>query len=99
MICDDFVKGKAGNNWASVVDGKPDCFKAQLENNLVPGLKEELVPAFSNTTPAENIAIQVTVMDATKHFFSFRMLTRCGFPSITLEGTEQDWSNLRKNAE
>jgi hypothetical protein len=55
--CDEFVLGKAGNNWASVVDGKPDCFKKQIEDNLVEGLKEELVPDFSGTTAVESIAI------------------------------------------
>lgn len=24
--CDEFILGSAKNNWASVVDGKPDCF-------------------------------------------------------------------------
>lgn len=57
VSCDEFVLGKAGNNWASVVDGKPDCFRKQIEDNLVEGLKEDLEPNFSSTTAAENIAI------------------------------------------
>jgi len=36
-------------------------------------------------------------MDAVKNFFDFKMRTCCGFPSITLEGTDQDWQTLRKN--
>ena len=38
-------------------------------------------------------------MDACKKFFDYKCCTMCGFPSITLEGTEQDWLNLRENAE
>ena len=26
--CDEFILGEEGNDWASVVDGKPDCFAA-----------------------------------------------------------------------
>eukprot|EP00969_Alexandrium_andersonii_P155470 6874262-Alexandrium_andersonii.AAC.1 len=38
-------------------------------------------------------------MDATKSFFSFACMTACGFPSVTLEGTADDWALLRANAE
>jgi len=62
--CDEFVYGKEGNDWASVVDGKPDCFSVQINKNIVDGLAKELVPEFSTLTPDENIAIKVTVMDA-----------------------------------
>ena len=47
VSCDEFVLGSQGNDWASVVDGKPDCFAVQIAKNLVPGLAEELVPVFS----------------------------------------------------
>ena len=87
------------NDWASVVDGKPDDFLVQISKNLVTGLEQELLPAFSQVTPTENIAIKMTIMDACKKFFSFKCGTDCGFPSITLEGSEQDWLNLRENAE
>ena len=55
--CDEFVIGSQTNYWESVVDGKPDCFAVQIAKNLVPGLAEELVPAFTQITPTEKIAI------------------------------------------
>lgn len=55
-------------------------------------------PQFSNTTHVENIALQVTVMDACQKFFVYGMGTCCGFPSVTLEGSEQDWRKLRESA-
>jgi hypothetical protein len=47
VCCDEFVLGSLENDWASVVDGKSDCFAVQIANNIVPGLAEELVPVFS----------------------------------------------------
>merc|ERR1712232_573056 len=88
-----------GNNWASVVDGKPDCFSVQIDKNVVEGLAKELSPAFSGTAPVESIALKITVMDITKSFFSFKCSTCCGFPSILMEGTAEDWQLLRRNAE
>lgn len=94
-MCNEFILGKAGNDWQGVVSGRKDCFESQIASLTVPGLSKDLTPDFSNTTTTENISIQVTVMDACKKFFSYKCMTRCGFPSITLEGTEQDWLNLR----
>lgn len=96
--CDEFGMG-AKNNWASVVDGKPDCFSAQIDANIVEGLASELAPAFSDTSTEENIALKMTVMDITQSFFSFKCTTMCGFPSVLMEGTLEDWCLLRKNAE
>lgn len=66
---------------------------------MLPGLIDELVPGFSETTEVENIALKITVMDACKSFFSFRCSTCCGFPAVILEGTEADWVALREHAE
>jgi hypothetical protein len=38
-------------------------------------------------------------MDASKSFFRYGMTTCCGFPSVVLEGTINDWQILRQNAE
>merc|ERR1711939_1246217 len=94
----DFVLGET-NDWASVIDAD-DGFSAQIEKNLVNGgMASCLLPSFTGTTDVERIAQKITVMDATKSFFSFRCLTFCGFPSVTLEGTAEDWKLLRNNAE
>jgi len=96
--CDEFGLG-AKNDWASVVDGKPDCFSLQINRNVITGLVEELAPAFTDTTSVENIALKITVMDVTKSFFSFKCSTCCGFPSVIMEGSLSDWQLLRQNAE
>lgn len=96
--CDEFCLGSR-NDWASVVDGKPDCFSAQIDSNVVAGLVEELAPAFADTTSVENIALKITVMDVTKSFFSYKCSSMCGFPSVVMEGSPQDWQLLKISAE
>lgn len=59
---------------------------------------EALVPAFSGTTEVEDIAQKIVVMDICKNYFDFRCCTDCGFPEITLEGTQDDWVLLRDAA-
>merc|ERR1719422_2257546 len=98
VICNEFVLGRK-NDWASVVDGKPDCFSVQINDNIVGGLVGELVPTFSNTSVAENISLKATVMDVTKSFFSYKCSTKCGFPSVSMEGSPGDWQLLRISAE
>jgi len=96
--CDEFVLGKA-NDWASTVSGKPDSFAAQIAANTVPGVAEALAPPFSGTTAVEDIAQKIVVMDICKSYFSYKCMTKCGFPEITLEGSEADWRLLREASE
>ena len=38
-------------------------------------------------------------MAACKSFFSYRLMTGCGYPYVILEGTEEDWLTLRNNSQ
>jgi hypothetical protein len=98
--CDDFVKGRS-NPWETVVEGRSDSFANQIAKNLVAGASDVLNPSFTGaqTTPAERIAQQITIMDVCKSYFSYKCCTMCGFPSITLEGSPGDWALLRGQAE
>ncbi len=99
VSCDALSLGSSGNNWASVVSGKPDSFAAQIAANTVEAAAKALFPRFSGTTAAEDISQKVVVMGICKKFFSYRCCTSCGFPQITLEGTIEDWQLLREAAE
>ena len=55
--------------------------------------------SFSTTTAVSQVASEITLMSAMKNYFSFGMETRCGIPSISLLGSEQDWTALRARAE
>ena len=95
---DEFVLGKA-NDWQGVVAGKGDSFLTQIGANVVDGVMTDLVPEFSGTTTDEAIAGAMTVMDICKNYFSYKCCTSCGFPSVVLEGSLEDWRMLRVNAE
>eukprot|EP01052_Picozoa_sp_SAG31_P036156 SAG31_NODE_4471_length_3205_cov_2.753059_2_plen_343_part_00 len=79
--------------------GKPDSFAVQIAANTVPGVAEALAPPFSATTVVEDIAQKIVVMDICKNYFEYKCCTMCGFPQITLEGSEADWRLLREASE
>ena len=49
---------------------------------------------FTTTTAIEKIASEITVMESMKSFFEFQMISACGIPEITLQGTTKDWQKI-----
>lgn len=90
-----FVKGSKDNDWESVF---PE-FSAQIAANSVEGTTELIESDFTTTGPIEKVVSHITLMDAVQHYFSYTMCCGCGFPSITLTGTTDDWEKLRAKAE
>ena len=90
------VQGFTPEDWARIAAG----FNGQLKQYTKPGVIDAIgcETAFSDTTTAESTAAAMTVMDMCKSFFDFKYSTMCGFPSITLEGTRQDWDTLLHKA-
>lgn len=90
---DDFA-GMQVYPWPEVFE----AFSAQMESHI--GKKTSLfVPNFSTTKEVERAAFQIALMDATQSYFDYTLLTLCGIPSITLEGTPEDWLQLRMQTE
>lgn len=52
-------------------------------------------PRFSTTTPTITTAFHIGLMDAMKGYFDY-YASMCGIPSITLEGTLDDWKQIRE---
>lgn len=92
--CPGFIKGSPTNDWPSVF---PE-FSAQIKENTVPGTVELIESDFSTTGPVERIVSHITLMDAVQHYFTFTVCGGCGFPSITLTGTPEDWKKIRAKA-
>lgn len=80
------------NDWTTSID---DWVKL-IERNLV---TDALNVSFSSTTRIAQVVQRVCVMDACKSFFTYRCMTRCGFPKITLRGKKEDWEALVRNAD
>ncbi len=86
---DDFVKGSPENPWPEVFAE----FAAAIKQHIGPahGL---VVADFSTTGPTERAASEIVLMDSMQAFFAYELHTLCGIPSITLEGTVQDWQTI-----
>jgi hypothetical protein len=87
---DDFIKGSLENPWEEVFGE----FSSQIRQHIGESAHDLLLPRFSTTGTVERAAAEVILLDAMKSYFSFEMLTLCGIPQITLEGTSDDWESL-----
>jgi len=90
----DFRKGSPDNDWENVF---PE-FSSLIAANSVPGTTNLIENDFSTTGPVEKIVSHITLMDAVQHYFTYTMCCGCGFPSITLTGTPEDWEKIRAKA-
>ncbi len=58
------------------------------------------MPKFSTSGKQEIAIMNVTLMDAMKHYFKyFCTAVGCGIPKVKLMGTLEDWEEIRKRAE
>lgn len=61
-------------------------------------LANTLICNFTTTTPTALVASQVSTMAALKSYFNYVMDEGCGIPTVTLEGTPEDWQKLVEKA-
>jgi hypothetical protein len=90
---DDFVKGSPENPWPEVFSE----FSAQIRGHVGPSL-DRFLPAFTTTGPVERAASEVVLLEAMRSYFAYEVLTLCGIPAITLEGTPEDWRAVAQRA-
>jgi len=62
-------------------------------------VRDWLIPEFSTTTGTDRIAGASVLMSALKAYFEYKCFLMCGLPSVTLEGTVEDWKKVRERAE
>ncbi len=91
---DDFVKGSPENPWSEVFHE----FSVQIRDHVGAGI-ELFVPSFSTTGPVERAAAEVVLLDAMQSYFEYVVHTMCGIPTITLEGTHEDWKALAERVQ
>ena len=90
----DFRRGNPDNDW----EGAFAEFSAKMRPHIGEKNHALIAGQFGTTGPVEQAAMNVALMDAMQSYFVFAMTTRCGFPSVTLEGSEDDWRALRDRA-
>ncbi len=87
---DDFVRGSPENDWASLFEH----FGAGLREEIGAELHDLLVGDFSTTGPAERAAFRIGLMDVFEPYYDYGAVCVCGIPTVTLEGTVDDWRSL-----
>ena len=90
---DDLVKGSPENPWPEVFGQ----FSAAIRSHVGPDI-DRFLPAFTTTGPVERAACEIVLLDAMQSYFSYELTTVCGIPSITLQGTPEDWHTLAERA-
>lgn len=58
-------------------------------------LKDSTVANFTTTNVNVFTACNIATMDTYKEFYDYEFTTKCGFPSIIVEGVVEDWIKLK----
>jgi hypothetical protein len=83
------------NHWPEMISQ----FSEQIRRNSDPVLHETLLCNFSTTTPKFRTAFEVALMDVYQRYFEYNATCVCGIPTVTLEGTPDDWQRIRDRIE
>jgi hypothetical protein len=92
---DDFFKGSPENPWAEVF---PE-FTKQIRGHVGDTTHDFFAANFSTTGAVEKAAFELVLMGAMQSYFTYELITVCGIPAITLEGTPDDWRAVLERAQ
>jgi hypothetical protein len=88
---DGLIMGSPDNTWEIVF---PEFQKAITSLIKDPNIANTIVSKFSTTTLTDTTCLQIALMDITKSYFSYVVETRCGIPTIFVDGTKEDWVKI-----
>ena len=78
-------------DWPSLIND----FASQIGKHTKDGIAETITSDFTTTGPVERVASQITLMESVKSYFEYIVYRiACGIPSITLQGTVEDWQRV-----
>lgn len=82
---------------ATTTEQKVEMFASLIAKETKGDVAELMTCNFSTTGMIERMVSQVTLMETVKQYFDLlEMRMGCGIPSVTLEGTPDDWKLLRE---
>jgi len=83
-------------DWTGIVNE----FVEQVEKRTKDNIALVLEPKFSTTTPCSHTSGMISIMSAMKHYFDYKVVMMgCGYPSITIEGTVEDWLLIKEKTQ
>lgn len=85
-----------GIDWDYAGDGMIELMDEHLVDK---DLKEWITPDFTTTTRTDKTVSAILMMACMKSYFEYRFRLLCGIPSVTLEGTKEDWLKIQKRLE
>lgn len=86
---EDLLSGKA--DWNALMAG----FTSQIDKYTKDDIAKTITADFTTTTPVERVASQITLMESVKAYFEYIVYyIKCGIPTITIQGTPQDWQKV-----
>jgi hypothetical protein len=91
---DDFVKGSPENPWDRVFSE----FSASIQEHIGDAHRV-IIADFSTTGAVERAASEVALLDTMQAYFQYELHTRCGIPTIELEGTVDDWREIARRVQ
>ncbi len=86
-----FVSGRAQNDWAGVFSE----FSDRIKEDIGADTHKLAVSDFSTTGPLERSVSELALLALTRPYFHLSISSSCGIPSVTLDGTNDDWRNLQ----
>lgn len=69
---------------------------AQMKKYLKdPSITEWVVPDFTTTADDDQLVGALCLLAGMQNYFNYTTYMRCGLPQVTLQGTPEDWQQLR----
>jgi len=91
VISNSIELGNPNSDWEAVFPQ----FMNQISDYTGKELTNILTADFSTTTQTTKIVSEITVMETVKAYFNYRVdMSGCGIPTITIEGTVEDWEKV-----
>ena len=90
----DLKIGDTNNKWQEITK---EFIKKIIDNCNNDALNKAINLRFSTTTPIQDAVHDMTFMDVVKSYFKYKVTTRCGIPYIDIDGTVEDWINIRES--
>ena len=79
------------DDWPKLIEG----FASQIDQHTKGDIAKTITANFTTTGPVERVASQITLMGSAKKYFNYiAMRLSCGIPSITIQGTPNDWESV-----
>ncbi|CAD8166665.1 unnamed protein product [Paramecium octaurelia] len=77
----------------------PTQFSQLIKNEIGQKRYELCVQKYSTTRDVEKVCYEVSLMDTMQKYFKYIVGAGCGISKIKLQGTLEDWQQLRQNVE